>query len=137
MYSVRLVFLVLAPVLVLGFFVALVLVIVLVLLMALLTICIREEELGSTRESINKIKTALEQGLKEMEASRSIVRSQLDTGVTNIIFQCQTAPFPTLILNSIHLLNLLTLSGAAPFAVSVPPPRFLRVLGGFGFKFLL
>ena len=38
----------------------------------------------------------------------------------------------------------LTLSGAAPLAVSngrggahCAPPRFLRVLGGYGFKFLL
>ena len=52
-------------------------------------ICIREEELTSTRESINKIKTALEHGLKEMEASRSIVTSQLTlvTGETTL-FQC-------------------------------------------------
>ena len=43
----------------------------------MINIGIREEELTSTRESINKIKTALEHGLKEMEASRSIVMSQL------------------------------------------------------------
>ena len=43
----------------------------------MINIDIREEELTFTRESINKIKTALEHGLKEMEASRSIVTSQL------------------------------------------------------------
>merc|ERR1712083_472579 len=39
----------------------------------------REEDLTSTRESINTIKTALEQGLEEMKSSRSIVTSQLFT----------------------------------------------------------
>ena len=42
------------------------------------TLC-REEDLTSTRESINTIKTALEQGLEEMKSSRSIVTSQLFT----------------------------------------------------------
>ena len=64
-------------------------------------ICIREEELTSTRESINEIKTALEHGLKEMEASRSIVTSQLTMVTGGINSTCQNIPL-ILILTSLN-----------------------------------